>query len=371
MRTILNTAEKNLGISTAIVSLLSLAALFAIFATGFTVAASGSNGAVFIIDNAAAGNNVWVYSRAADGSLTSLGSVSTHGLGTGAGLGSQGAVDLTSNGKWLIVVDAGSNEITVFKVQGTTLTFASKTGSQGTDPISVANYGDLVYVLNAGGAGNIAGFKLTTAGALTFIPGSVQPLSGASAPSPEQIGFNTWGNVLVVTEKGTNIIDTYTVDKNGAADAPNSQVSAGTGPYGFAFNSAGQLFVSEAASNSVSSYYLSSSGWLRTLSGAIPDFGVAPCWLLVNGHYVYTANAHGGTISTYYAAKDGGLLLHSSVAAHTVVPTLDMAFSQGGQFLYVRNGAAITGFSVFPDGSIFQITSVTGVAASAAGLAAS
>ena len=51
-------------------------------------AATGSTGAVYIIDNAATGNNVWVYARAADGSLTSLGSVSTKGLGTGACRGS-------------------------------------------------------------------------------------------------------------------------------------------------------------------------------------------------------------------------------------------------------------------------------------------
>ncbi|MFI5422279.1 MAG: hypothetical protein ACHQ1H_15055, partial [Nitrososphaerales archaeon] len=105
--------------------------------------------------------------------------------------------------------------------------------------------------------------------------------------------------------------------------------------------------------------------------GAIPDFGLAPCWLVVNGNYAYAANAHGGTISSYNVAKDGGLVLHSSVAAHTAIPTLDMAFSHGGQFLYVHNGASITGYYVFPDGSISSITSVTGIAASAAGLAAS
>ena len=220
MRTTLTTANKNLRVSTSIVSLLSLAAILAVLSSIslFHRCYSGSTGAVYISDNAATGNNVWVYARAVDGSLTSLGSVSTKGLGTGADLASQGAVVL--DGHWLLVVDAGSNEITVFKVAGTTLTFASKTGSQGTDPISLAVHGNLVYVLNAGGAGNIAGFKLRLQGALTFITGSNQPLSGASSPSPEQIGFNNQGNVLVVTEKATNFIDTYTVSSKGVASAP-------------------------------------------------------------------------------------------------------------------------------------------------------
>ena len=374
MRTNLRTKNKKLGLSTAVMSILSLAAIVAILASVSVSAAAygGTTGAVFIIDNASAGNNVLVYARASDGSLTSVGPVSTNGLGTGAGLGSQGAVVLTNDGKWLLVVDAGSNEISVFKVSGTALTFASKTGSQGGDPISLAVHDNLVYVLDAAGTGNIAGFTLSNAGVLTFISGSIQPLSGATSPSPEQIGFNNNGNILVVTEKATNIIDTYTIDKTGHPGAPDSQISAGLGPYGFAFDSRGQLLVSEAASNSVSSYLVSSQGKLTIISGAIPDFGLAPCWLVVDGsgHYTFTANAHGGTISSYKVEKKGGLALFSSVAAHTMVATLDMAFAQNSEFLFVRNGASITGFTV-SGGSISALGSISGLPSSASGLAAS
>ncbi|MDA4130890.1 MAG: lactonase family protein [Thaumarchaeota archaeon] len=373
MRTNLGTDNKKIGVSTTVLSLLSLAAILAIL-TSINVSAaafSGSVGAVYIIDNSASGNNVWVYARASDGSLSSLGPVSTNGLGTGAGLGSQSAILLTSNGHWLLTVDAGSNEISVFKVQGTALTFASKASSQGTGPISLAAYGNLVYVLNAGGTGSIAGFKLSNAGVLTFIAGSNEPLSGAATPSPEQIGFNNHGNVLVVTEKASNMIDTYTVDNHGVASVPKPQASAGSGPYGFAFDNSGELIVSEAASNTVSSYFVSSQGQLRIISGAIPTFGSAPCWLLVNGHFAYTANAHGGTLSTFKVSSKGGLTLFSSVAAHTAIPALDMAFSHKSEFLYLRNGASITGFRVFSDGSISSIASISGIASSASGLAAS
>lgn len=373
----LTNRRRRLAVSTVIVSVIAISAIVVVLATASaTAVASGglsATGAVYIIDNSATGNNVWVYPRSSNGQLGSGTAFSTGGLGTGSALASQGAVVLTQNGQWLLVVDAGSNQITVFRVDGISLVRASITSSQGSDPISLAVSGNLVYVLDAGGSGNIAGFTLGHSGALTFIPGSIQPLSGMASPSPEQIGFNPQGNVLVVTEKGTSIIDTYTVGPSGVASAPWSQTSAGSGPYGFAFTNQGKLIVSEAASNSVSSYAVSNNGQLITISGGMPTFGNAPCWLVVSGNsqFAFTANAHGGTISTFSISGDSTLTLMSSVAAHTAIPSLDMAFSYNSQFLYIRNGATITGFQVFPDGSILSFTSVSGITASASGLAAS
>ncbi len=368
--------RKTLALSSITVSIITIAAIIAVFGA-FTissgaVSASSVTGAVFILDNAASGNNVTAYARGANGVLSSTGvSYPTGGTGTGSALASQGALALTSTGHWLLAVDAGSNQITVFKVLGASLAWASITGSQGTDPISLTVSNNLVYVLNAG-SNNIAGFYLSNTGALTFIPGSNQPLSGQSSPSPEQIGFNPQGNILVVTEKGTNLIDTYSVNSAGVASAPFSQASAGSGPYGFAFTSKGILVVTEAATDTVSSYYVSNNGKLVTISGAIPTFGNAPCWLVISGNnrFAYTTNAHGGTISTFHITKSGVLVLQSSVAAHTAIPSLDMAFAQNSHFLYVSNGGMITGFHVYANGAISQITTVSGIPSSAAGLVA-
>ena len=362
------------AVSTVMVSILAVAAIVAIMGTTSVSSAAfdGAPGAVYTIDNSATGNNVLVYARGPNGHLSPAGTFSTQGLGTGAGLGRQGAVVLTQDGQWLLVVDAGSNQITVFGVHGTTLKFASITSSHGDDPISLTVSRNLVYVLDAAGSGNIAGFRLSEAGVLSYIPGSAQPLSRAAAPSPEQIGFNPRGNILVVTEKGTNTIDTYTVDHNGVANPPTSQTSAGSGPYGFAFTNQNQLIVSEAASNSLSSYLLSSDGLLRTISGAIPTFGLAPCWVVIgnNGQFAYTTNAHGGTISTFAISHSGGLRLMSSIAAQTAIPALDMAFSNNGHFLYVHNGNDITGYQVFSNGGLLTVTSVRGLPAATTGLGA-
>ncbi len=354
--------------------LIAATTLLATFPVVSTISAGNGNvGAVYIIDNAVAGNNVLAYGRTDAGTLAPIGTYSTNGLGTGAALASQGAVTLTQDGRWLLVVDAGSNEISVFAVQnGGGLTLVSKASSQGSDPISVTVNHDWVYVLDAGGAGNIAGFSLSNSGTLTYIAGSTQPLSGAATPSAEQIGFNPQGNLLVVTEKGANTIDTYAVDSDGVASAPTSLASNGMGPYGFAFTNDGLLVVSEAATNTVSSYAVSRDGVLRTVSGALPTFGNAPCWVAVSndGQFAYTTNAHGGTISTFSISERGTLVLVSSIAARTLVPALDMAFTQNGRFMYVHDGATITGYQTYPDGGLSQVGSVSGLPASASGLAA-
>jgi 6-phosphogluconolactonase (cycloisomerase 2 family) len=233
----------------------------------------------------------------------------------------------------------------------------------------------MVYVLNAGTstvAGGIAGFTLGSDGLLTFIAGSTQPLGGSPGSSPEQIGFDNGGNVLVVAEKAAGLIDTYTVGEEGAASGPTTTPSNSAGPYGFAFTTHDYLVISEAAAGTLSSYAVSDDGSLRTLSGSIPDFGAAPCWVVVShdGKFAYTSNAHGGTISGYSVSESGTLSLFSSVAAKTSVPTLDLAFSGNDHFLYALNGGKITSFQVYPDGSIVQVHVTLGLPASATGLAA-
>jgi 6-phosphogluconolactonase (cycloisomerase 2 family) len=330
-------------------------------------------GAVYTIDNAAS-NNVWQFNRAADGTLAAAGMFSTMGNGTGSALGSQGALILTNDGKWLCAVDAGSNEITVFSVNATGLTFASKVSSQGVAPISLTSHGNWVYVLNNGSAtvpGNIAGFMLNQTGQLTYIEGSNQSLSKANS-APEQIGFNPTGTMLLVAEKAANITDAFMVDSTGVAGTGNAIPSVGNGPYGFAFTSNGVLIISEAASNTMSSRVATDNASLRTVSGAMPTFGGAPCWVAITGNdeFAYTTNAADGTISAFAISPQGILLLTSSVAARVNMPALDLAFSADSQYLYVLNGNAITGFKAYPDGGLWQVTNVTGAPDSATGLAA-
>jgi 6-phosphogluconolactonase (cycloisomerase 2 family) len=341
----------------------------------------GSGGAVYIMTNNLSSNSVLVYSRATDGRLTWTGTFATNGKGATDLTGSnQGGLVLSKDGETLLVVNAGSNDISVFHANDDGLRLTDKTGSGGTYPISVTIHDNLVYVLNAGGkdtTGNIAGFYLNDDSQLSPIPGSIRPLSGNTAPA--QISFNPTGSVLVVAEKSTNLIDTYTVDSDGVAIGPTTHPSNGATPFGFDFDKRGHLIVSEAnggplGTSAVSSYALSNIGDLSTISGSIPTTQGAACWLVVTGNsrYAYTANTPSGTISSYTITANGEITLLEAIAANTGIGDIDMALARNSGFLYVQvfGSHTIEGFRVHSNGSLTLIDTVAGVPAGADGLAA-
>jgi 6-phosphogluconolactonase len=340
--------------------------------------------AVYTLTNEAGGNAVAAFNRGADGTLTPAGIYPTGGLGSGDALGSQGAVILSQNGRLLLAVDAGSDEISSFRVaRDGSLAFIDRIASGGDRPISVTIHRRLVYVLNAGGSGNISGFTVGTDGALAPLPGSTRPLSGA-ATGPAQVSFNPEGKVLVVTEKATNLISTYTVNHSGMASGPNVQGSAGATPFGFAFDNRGRLFVSEAFggapdASATSSYRLSRSGTLSVVSPSVGTTETAACWVVVtrNGRFAYVTNTGSGTVSGYAIGRHGSLTLldPDGVTAVTGAGSspIDADFSQNGRFVFVLNDGtdSIAGFRVRGDGSLTPVGEVFGLPASSVGLASS
>lgn len=332
--------------------------------------------AVYTITNQVAGNAVVVFARATGGRLTPAGTFATGGTGTGGGLGSQGAVVLSDDGRWLFAVNAGSNDVSVLRVGASGgLSLASRTPSGGIQPTSVTAYGRVVYVLNAGGDGNITGFTLGWNGGLIPIAGSTRSLSGTST-APAQVEFSPDGGQLIVAERGTNLLDVYPVDRNGVAGERRSFTSAGGTPFGFAFGPRNLLFVSEAA-GSASSYVLGRHGSLRVASGAVLTHQAAPCWAVVtgNGRFGYTANTQGASISGFAIARDGSISLLDADGATAVVggPAIDMALSRGSRYLYQLVGGAnptVHGFRVQRDGHLESLEPVGGLPAGTAGLAA-
>src|SRR6185312_16261805 len=121
---------------------------------------------VFVQTDATSGNQVIAYRRADDGSLTRLASYDTGGRGGILGgsvvdhLASQGSLTHDAKHKLLYAVNAGSNTVSVFAVQGDTLRLRQIVSSHGEFPVSVAVHGDAVYVLNALGGGSIQGFRV-------------------------------------------------------------------------------------------------------------------------------------------------------------------------------------------------------------------
>jgi 6-phosphogluconolactonase len=335
------------------------------------------DGAVFVMNNATDDNKILAYKRSENGALTASGSFSTGGKGTGAGLGSQNA--LLRYGNLLFACNAGSNDFTVFIIRGTSLVKWEKMASNGTKPISITAHGELVYVLDGGGNGNIAGFRWHR-GHLVAIAGSVRPLSTNTMGSA-QIQFNPSGKVLVVTEKPTNIIDTYEVGNNGVAAAGVAHPSVGMTPFGFAFTSHGRLIVSDAfggAANqsALTSYNLSNWGALSLITGPVATKQTAACWVIVtdNNQYCYTTNTGSNTISGYKINAAGGLTLLNSdgITATTGAGPIDFNFSENSRYLYTLNGAgkSISIHRVNNNGSLTAAGTVTGLPVGAVGLAA-
>src|SRR5689334_10330944 len=74
-----------------------------------------AGGALYSITNATTGNGVAYWARSSSGALTLVATYATGGVGTGAGLGSQGAVVLDDD--VLFAVNAGSDSISEFAVK--------------------------------------------------------------------------------------------------------------------------------------------------------------------------------------------------------------------------------------------------------------
>ena len=337
--------------------------------------------AVYVQTNDATENEVIAFSRAEDGALAPLGRWSTGGRGTGRPhLASAGSVVLSDDGQWLLVVNAGSDEVSLFAVQPDGLRLTDRAGSGGSTPASVAVSGALVYVLN-NGTPNISGFHLAD-GKLTALTGSARPLSSADA-DPAQISFTPGGGALIVTERQTNSISSYVLDQRGYPQGPATIKSSGQTPYGFGLTKDGSLIVSEAFGGAIgaaaaSSYAVSGAGELTMVSGSVGDTRSEVCWVALTNddRFAYVTNFGDGTVSCYEVTANGGLKLHDPVAGSTGQGSKglrDEAISSDGRYLYAIDADALTvvAWAVGQDGHLTPTGGYGGVPDTVAGLAAS
>ncbi|MBA2462036.1 MAG: beta-propeller fold lactonase family protein, partial [Actinobacteria bacterium] len=329
--------------------------------------------AVYALTNSSAGNAVLTFERGADGSLGPAVSTPSGGLGSGAGLGSQGAVIVADHGDTLFALNAGSDSVSSFDITKHGLRLVDTELSGGDLPISLTYDHGTLYVLNGGTPNSISGLSVDKRGGLTPLPGSTRSLSTAST-NPAQVEFTPDGRVLVVSEKGTNRLTSYVVDKSGLVGPPTAYASSGVTPFGFAFTSKGDLIVSNAASTGASSYSVGRDGVIAPITPLAATGQPAACWTVVsrNGRYAYTANTGAGSVSSYAIGHDGSISLLAGVAATTGGSPADAAISGDGRFLYVRNGAhgAINALRIGADGGLSPLASTTGLPAGSVGLAA-
>lgn len=365
--------------------LLRAAARLPVLAAGLTIAVTGVASAhasprgdhhqgpgpvvghVYINDNTAPANTIAGFDRHADGSLTPIpGSpFATGGAGTGAVIGSQGALQLAAGGRVVLAVDPGSNDIAellvgrdgrLWRVPGGT------TPSGGQEPVSIAVARGLVYVANAGaGASNYAGFAFGRFGRLHPLPGATFPLPDGAQPG--DVLINGSATKLVGTRVATSEIDSFVIDRRGGlhAAAGSPFAAQGPGPFGSEFDptNPNQVFVSNAHgganAGTVSAFNDGPDGVLSSIGASpFPNNQTAPCWVEISrdGRHLFAVNTAVPSISSYKIHRDGTLSLiantpFSGPDASTLAPE-DARLSPDGSTLWVvdSKGDAVSGFAV-------------------------
>ena len=291
-------------------------------------------------------NTVDGFARHADGSLTAIpGSPFTvGGAGLGSGLASQGAIQATRDGRYLLAVDAGSNQISVLRVTagGVPVQVGQPVSSGGVKPVSIAisPFG-LVYVANSGAGGsNYTGFRLSPDGTLTPLPGSTYAVPDSSGLG--DVFFNAFGDHLIGTRTGTSLIDSFVVLPGGRLLAAHGSpfTGQGLGQLGAEFSPASpsQLFVSNAHNGAglgtVSAYHDGLLGNLTSIgSSPYADGQTAPCWVEIShdGRYLFTVNTGSGNISSYSINSDGSLALIGSTPITGGGADIDARLSPDGK----------------------------------------
>jgi 6-phosphogluconolactonase len=313
-------------------------------------------GHTYVNDNAAGANTIAGFDRHANGSLTPMSGspFAIGGAGLGAGLGSQGAIQASPDHRFLLAVDAGSNQISVLRVKanGVPTPVGSPVSSGGVEPVSIAiNQYGLTYVANVGkGGSNYTGFYLTPLGRLIPLP-----YTTVAVPEGSGVGdvlFNSTGNQLVGTRDNTSLIDSFNVRLDGRLDAaPGSPFAAQSlGPIGAQFRptNPGQLYVSNAHAGAglgtVSAFALSRNGVLNSIGHSpVADGQTAPCWVEIShdGKYLFAVNTGSGNLSSYSIGRDGALTLFGTFPFTNGAGAVDARLSPDGKTLSVTGGRGL------------------------------
>lgn len=361
------------------------------------------HGRVYVMSNQAEGNTIIVFRRADDGTLTRIHEIPTGGLGSGPGvlpsflppgpgpnpLQSQDSLIATDNGRFLLAVNAGSNEISVLAVTPDGLRLTDRAYSEGIFPVSIAYHKGLIYVINEGapatqngepnGIPTMAGFRLDFTGRLHYISDSKREV-GEIGSNPADAIFSPDGNHLIVAEKFSNLVDIFPIGKDGRTTEPIRFPTNNLTPFGIAFTHDRVLAVTYANSflengrrntvlrgSTTSTYRLAKDGALTPISESVPNNQTATCWIRFtpNGRLAYVTSKGTGAISSYLVSSHGELSLLEGLAADTGQPLsgpIDMSITPDGRFLYVlvSFAGAVKGYRIETDGSLTPVVNVDG-----------
>ena len=324
----------------ALLRLALLAPAVAVVATfaqpGVAGASTSHEHGVFVATDNPSKNQIVAYHRESDGTLGRSHTYDTGGKGVHLGgattdpLASQGSLTYDAAHHVLFAVNAGSDTVSVFVVDGDALQLHQVIAA-GDVPVSVAVHGTLVYVLDAGGKGAVRGFHLDGI-TLKPIVNSARELGLAAPPSPDmaflfspgQVLFSPDGVHLIVTTKANGShIDVFGVQSTGLLTS-SARVNASKTPVPFAllFDPNGRLLVGEAGASNLTVYALHTNGTIAPIASAT-DNQKALCWLVSARGFFYAANTGSSTISAF--SLNHGVPSLLGVVATTSGGTIDLA----------------------------------------------
>ena len=340
-----------------------------------------SHGNVYVMDNNPEDNQIISYFRSRSGRLINIGSYSTQGLGAGDNapadpLGSQNSIALSEDEKNLYVVNAGSDDISVFRLFRFGLPrLIQKISSNGDFPVSLAIQDDVMYVLNSGSDGAISGFRIGRFGRLRPIGNSTRalalgatgfPQGDARNLAPGDISFDSLNRRLLIAYAGGGtsgqLLSFELNDDDTPADVFDAVSSQGAVPFSLDFTEFGTAIVAEA-SGSLSSYNYGADNDLISVSSVIGNGQQATCWIVAIDDFAYSANTVSGTLSLYNVKRNGEINLLNAQAANVGAP-IDFGVTEDERFMYVVSSTegGVQGFRVNPNtGALISLGTFAGL----------
>jgi len=208
--------------------LFSLSCLLPAFAVVISVSAvslpdpSTCSGAAYIITNDPFGNKILAMNIASNGTLGGITATGTGGLGASCNctpalfspLLSQGSIQTNAAENILVTVNAGSNTLSMFKIDfenPAKLTMVGSpvpSGGEFPNSIAINEQGTMACVLNAGRVNGVNCYKPHLERGLIAIPNTLRSLGlilmtpPVISGSPSQVAFSKDGRTLIAVVKG-------------------------------------------------------------------------------------------------------------------------------------------------------------------------
>lgn len=343
---------------------------------------SGSTGAspsLYTSSNAATKNEIIRYEARPHRPWTETGRFETGGAGTGHPLPATNSVALSRDRKWLAVVNAGSHEVSLFRLGSSGPKLSSRIDSGGLFPLSLAFRGRHLYVLNSG-SDSVASFNVTPNGTLLpFESEGVRRLTAVNGRATT-LGVTPDGRHLIVSERGVNRLTAFAIGQGGhLAPAGRTLETEAKSPFALSFlgSTIYSIFAGQGPGNSaVAPYRLTRDGRPAPLGAPVMTGETAACWSALSGRrrLLYVANAGSHSLTGFRVGPHGSPPLIEGepirVETDSDQHPRDLAFTRVDRTLAVlmSGTASVNFYKVGRWGALTLQQSLLGVPEGAAGL---